>query len=184
MHVIRQDLRAYATSTPLESWQSVYSPVVQGAAVQFLNQYRFYQEPIYSSSYSNAEKRVFARDLLTMVLLHDIDMSDYFMAEVHQVMDQLRIWEAEFEPYWRQKEITTDNDSIKLSYYHWKDRSDILVVVGNLKNTPQAARITFAESMPAATQAVDALSGESFDLSSQPVPLGDYSCRILKCKKP
>lgn len=183
MHSIREDLRTYIKKTPLESWQSVYRSEVNGAAVQFLNQYRYYKDTISSPKYSNAEKRKFARDLLTMVLLHDIPMSDYFVAEVHQVMDQNKISEAEFAPYWRQQEITTGNDSVKISYYHWKNKPDILMIVGNLKDTAQSVNITSKSFNLSGIKATDELTGETIDLS-QPVQLDDYSCRILKFKKP
>lgn len=183
MHSIREDLRAYIRKTPLEAWQSVYSSSVNGAAVQFLNQYRYYKDTVHSPKISNAEKRKFARDLLTMVLLHDIPMSEYFAAELHQVMDRNKISDAEFAPYWRQKEITAQDESIKVSYYHWKNKTDILMIIGNLKDTAQTATVSFQNPEWKGINAVDELTGETFDLS-KPVPLDDYSCRVLRLKKP
>lgn len=180
MHSIRNNLRVYGDETPLSAWQAAYNSNIYGAAVQFLHQYRYYTDTIRDNKKTNLEKMHFARDLMTMVLLHDIPMSDYFMEDMYVIFDTGKVKDAEFHAYYTDSKIKTDNDQVKISYYQWPNRQELLMVVGNVSKKEQKFIINF-DNFKVKPEGIDALTKENIDLKI-PLTLGDYGFKLIRVK--
>jgi hypothetical protein len=179
MHSIRKNLRAYIEETPLETWQAAYNSEIFGAAVQFLHQYRYYINPMYSKDKTNLEKIYFARDLMTLLLLHDITMSAAFVSDLRYQLDIADIKDAEFHPYYQQKEIESGDDMIKVSYYSWRNKPDRIIIVGNLGKKAVNVKLHFKNKNFCRLEMVDLLTGKKLNLNKS-FKLGDYNFRVLK----
>ena len=165
MHKIRVNRRVYGEETPLEQWQVAYNSEVNGAAVQFLTQYRYFREPIHNLKKSEAEKLDFARDLMTMVLLHDVNMSDVFTKSWHALWDKLEIKKAQFYGYYTAPavKVTTDNAAVKTAMYIWKGKSKAVLILGNTTNRPQKFKIK-AANLVLSDKAYDLFNKKTVDL--------------------
>lgn len=178
MHRIRVNQRVYGEETPLEQWQAAYSSNVHGASVQFLTQYRYYREPIHNLKKSAEEKIDFARDLMTMILLHDITMSDTFTGKWHQIWDELEIKKAEFKSYYTQVPVVTDNASVKSAMYTWKDRKTAVLILGNITNKPQSFKVNDSK-LKLKKQAKDLFNNKTVDLSKE-LKFRDFDFLVLE----
>jgi hypothetical protein len=180
MHSIRNNLRVYGDETPLSAWQAAYNSNVYGAAVQFLHQYRYYTDPIYNNNKTNLEKMYFARDLMTMVLLHDIPMSDYFMEDIYVIFDTNKVKNAQFHAYYTDAKVKTDNNQVKVSYYQWSNCQELLMILGNVSKKEQKFAIDFGD-FKVKVEAIDALTKEKIDLTKS-LTLGDYGFKLIWVK--
>jgi hypothetical protein len=166
MHTIRVNRRVYGEETPLEQWQAAYNSELHGAAVQFLTQYRYYREPIHNLKKGVAEKLDFARDLMTMVLLHDIPMSDTFTAPWHTLWDKYEMKKAQFSSYYTTPpvEIVTDNPAVKTALYRWKGKNKAVLILGNTSKKAQKFRLD-TKKLPLESRAMDLFRNKPVDLS-------------------
>ena len=178
MHKIRVNQRVYGEETPLEQWQSAYSSDIYGASVQFLTQYRYFREPIHNLKKSVAEKIDFARDLMTMILLHDITMSDTFTGPWHLLWDKLEMKKADFKSYYTNVPVITDNPLVKTALYTWKDRNTAVLILGNISNKPQSCKINDT-ALPLEKQAKDLFNNKTLDLS-QNLKFRDFDFLVLE----
>ena len=178
MHSIRVNPRVYGEETPLAQWQVAYSSYVHGASVQFLTQYRYYREPIHNLKKSAEEKIEFARDLMTMVLLHDITMSDTFTGKWHQLWDELEMKKADFKSYYTGVPVVTDNASVKTAMYTWKDRKTAVLILGNVTNKPQSFKIN-DQKFKLKSQAKDLFKNATVDLSKE-IKFRDFDFLVLE----
>ena len=179
MHSIRNNLRVYGEETPLSAWQAAYNSEVYGCAVQFLNQYRYYTDIIADKNKTNQEKMYFARDLMTMTLLHDIPASAYFLEDIYYIFDSCKIKDAVFHAYYTDAQIKTDNDQVKICYYQWEGRPELLMVIGNVSNKAQKFSIDWGNFK--VSSAVDAFTGNKVDLMNRQ-ELGDFGFRLLRVR--
>ena len=178
MHRIRVNRRVYGEETLLAQWQAAYSSNVHGASVQFLTQYRYYREPIHNLKKSDKEKIDFARDLMTMVLLHDITMSDTFTGKWHLLWDQLEMKKADFTSYYTNVPVVTDNDAVKSAMYIWKDRKTAVLILGNTTNKNQVCKVNDSK-LKLKSQAKDLFNNQTVDLSKE-IKFRDFDFLVLE----
>ena len=178
MHRIRVNCRVYGEETPLAQWQAAYSSNVHGASVQFLTQYRYYREPIHNLKKSDKEKIDFARDLMTMVLLHDITMSDTFTGKWHLLWDQLEMKKADFTSYYTNVPVVTDNAAVKSAMYTWKDRETAVLILGNTTNKNQVCKVNDSK-LKLKSQAKDLFNNQTVDLSKE-IKFRDFDFLVLE----
>ncbi|MCL5019936.1 MAG: DUF6067 family protein, partial [Patescibacteria group bacterium] len=80
------------------------------------------------------------RNLLTLLLLHDMSIwwgarEGDIVNKTWKVLDDFKIEEAEFAPYWKGKsQVTVTGDKILVSAYY-RQGKELLLVVGNLGST-------------------------------------------------
>ena len=180
MHKIRVNRRVYGEETPLEQWQVTYNSEVHGAAVQFLTQYRYYREPIHNLKKSVAEKLDFARDLMTMLLLHDVNMSDVFTRPWHELWDRLEIRKAQFCSYYTTPavQVVTDNPAVKTAMYLWKGKNKAVLILGNTSKKAQSFRLD-TKKLPLESQALDLFRNKPVDLN-QTFKFRDFDNLVLE----
>lgn len=178
MHKIRVNRRVYGEEVPLEQWQVMYSSDVNGASVQFLTQYRYFREPIHNLKKSVEEKIDFARDLMTMILLHDITMSDTFTGKWHLIWDELEIKKADFKSYYTGVSVVTDNPAVKTAMYTWKDRKTAVLILGNTTNKPQSFKVNDTK-LKLKSMAKDLFNNKTVDLSKN-ISFRDFDFLVLE----
>ena len=180
MHKIRVNRRVYGEETPLEQWQVSYNSEVHGASVQFLTQYRYYREPIHNLKKGVAEKLDFARDLMTMLLLHDVSMSDVFTRPWHELWDKLEIKKAQFLGYYTTPavEIFTDNPSVRTAMYRWKGKDKAVLILGNTAKTAKSFKLNDSK-LPLEDKAFDLFNNKPVDLR-QTFKFRDFDFLVLE----
>ena len=178
MHSIRVNRRVYGEVTPLVQWQAAYNSRIFGASVQFLTQYRYFRDPIHNSKKSVQEKMDFARDLMTMVLLHDITMSDSFTAPWHEIWDRLEMRKATFTGYYTGVPIVTDNPVVKTGLYRWPDRKKVVLILGNTSKSPASFRLDVSK-LPLEPKALDLFTNKEIDLT-QTFQFRDFDFLVLE----
>ena len=122
----------------------------------------------------------FARDLMVMVLLHDITMCDTFTAQWHQLWDQLEMRKAVFTGYYTTPavEVVTSNPNVKTALYRWKNSRKAVLIIGNTQNTPQSFRIDDSK-LKLQDKAKDLFNNCSVDLR-QKFEFKDFDFRVLE----
>jgi hypothetical protein len=115
-----------------------------------------------------------SRPLMTMCLLHDINLFGNFIyyktiEKYWQVLDETGIssGEAEFIGYWYpQAEIKSDNPKVLISYYRWPDNRKLVLVIGNPSPDPQEVQIAIPSKLiKTGIQAKNAFTGEQIDVT-------------------
>lgn len=180
MHKIRVNRRVYGEDTPLEQWQVSYSSEVNGASVQFLTQYRYFREPIHNLKKSVAEKLDFARDLMTMVLLHDVNMSDVFTRPWHSIWDKFEMRKAQFYSYYTTPavEVVTGDPAVKTAMYRWKGKNKAVLILGNTSKTAKSFKLNDSK-LPLADKAYDLFNSKPVDLR-QTFKFRDFDFLVLE----
>ena len=178
MHTIRVNRRVYGEKTPLVQWQAAYRSQIFGASVQFLTQYRYFREPIHNPKKSVAEKLDFARDLMTMILLHDITMSDTFTSPWHEVWDRLEMRKATFTGYYTGVPVVTDNPVVKTGLYRWPNQKKVVLILGNTSNKPASFRLDDSK-LPLEGRALDLFTNKEVDLK-QTFQFRDFDFMVLE----
>jgi hypothetical protein len=97
---------------------------------------------------------------------------------VWTILDRNKIAKAEFAPYWQQKQITSNDPKVLVSYYSWKNDRRRLILLGNWDSKPKAITLRFTHLDPKQYSATDAETGAAADLTS-PISIPGYDFRIL-----
>jgi hypothetical protein len=180
MHTAPTHPEVYMSETPLEKWQSVYRSQTLGSEVQFLGQCCNWTVPgVTALDKATLLKR--SRPLLACCLLHDIPCSGGQYTEVESVwaiLDRNHISQAEFAPYWQQKQITSNDPKVLVSHYSWKNDRRRLILLGNWDSKPKAITLRFTDLDPKQYSATDEETGAAANLTS-PIPIPGYDFRIL-----
>ena len=85
--------------------------------------------------------------MLTICLLNDVPIGGGGYPEIGniwEIMDSNNVSEAEFHPYWEQREIKSDNSNVKISYYSWPGKNKILVIAGNMNKEQTGTKLEFS----------------------------------------
>ena len=91
------------------------------------------------------------------------------MESVWAILDRNQICKAEFAPYWRQKQITSNDPKVLVSYYSWKNERRRLILLGNWDSKPKAVTLRFTDLDPKQYTATDEETGAAADLTN-PIP--------------
>ncbi len=178
MHTAPTHPEVYMSDTPLEKWQSLYRSQSLGSVVQFLGECCGVPG-VLKLDKATLLKR--SRPLLACCLLHDIPCSGAQYTEVQSVWtipDRNKIAKAEFAPYWQQKQITSNDPKVLVSYYSWKNDQRRLILLGNWDSKPKAVALRFTHLDPKQYSATDEETGAAADLTS-PISIPGYDFRIL-----
>ena len=127
-----------------------------------------------------AEKLDFARDLMTMVLLHDVNMSDVFTRPWHELWDRLEIRKAQFCGYYTTPavQVVTDNPAVKTAMYLWKGKNRAVLILGNTSKKAQSFRLD-TKKLPLESQALDLFRNKPVDLN-QTFKFRDFDNLVLE----
>ena len=150
MHSFPRNQDVYAADrefSPPEIWRTLYSSEALGAAVQFLPmlywlpQLKGYLKMGFAASFPQRMKH--SRALLTMCLLHDVQISGGGYAAIDgwwPIQDSLKLDCAIFHGYYDQQEIKAENGAL-VSYYSWENSDRRLLMVGNLQGSRVQTRL-------------------------------------------
>ncbi len=167
----------------LMKWQSQHNGSLKGTAYIFSGLSRPKPE---DNTYPPANPDLW-RPLFTMALLHDVMLDGAWMYgptidKIWRIVDVTELDKAEFVGYWENKEITSDNPKVLVSYYKWPGQGKLLVIAGNPSPEPQSARIQFKGSLNVPmTDATDMWLDKPIDMSGG-ISLVDRDFRAILLK--
>jgi hypothetical protein len=174
----------YTDSVPLERWQSTYNIAnVMGTMATFLGLSQPLDFPITKAP----DNPNISRPLMTMCLLHDINLFGNFIyyktiEKYWQVLDETGIssGEAEFIGYWYpEAKFKADNSKVLVSYYQWPDAKKTVLIIGNPSSQASETQLKLpAEFIRSGSQAKDVFTGNQIDLT-KPVKLEDRSFLVV-----
>ncbi|MBQ9366288.1 MAG: hypothetical protein IJT83_00795 [Victivallales bacterium] len=142
MHSIPRGMQVYIEDTPLGKWQSNYNSQVLGAGIQFLGQWRKLGGDLIRLPMD--KRNFYTQPLLMMCLLHDTPLSGAWYPNIEptwKLLDDNKICDATFTGYWQENALKFTNPNVKASLYQWKDRKEVMLILGNLSRAPEKVRI-------------------------------------------
>jgi|GEM_PF-1432979 len=167
----------------LEKWQSQHNGNLKGTVYVFHGLSR----PRTEDQNAPPSNPNLWRPLFTMSLLHDVNQDGGWIYgptidKLWRIIDVTELDKAEFVGYWENKEITSDNPKVLVSYYKWAGQNKLLVIAGSINPEPQSAKLQFKGSLSVPmTDATDMWLDKPIDMSAG-ISLADRDFRAVLVK--
>ena len=90
------------------------------------------------------KRNFYTQPLLMMCLLHDTPLSGAWYPNIEptwKLLDDNRLCDATFTGYWQENALKSTNPNVKASFYQWKDRKEVMLILGNLSRAPEKVLI-------------------------------------------
>ena len=174
-------------STP-DLWRYAYSSDANGVGMQFLP--LVYWRPEIKSFFRKGlkntipERRKLCESMIMMCMLNDIPMSGSGYPGIEglwPVLDREKIADADFVHYDDQKDITTDDPNVKVSYYDWPKESRRMIVIGNFGKAAASVKVQLPSGF--SPQAVEPWPDEKKIDFREKIELPGYASRIFIIRK-